>query len=179
MTLLPLGIITMLYSFPLYKKDAKLFRLREVPLAKIFIISFVWSATSILLPVIQAEIKMDAVRLSILIVERFLFVFAITVPFDIRDMQSDKKMNVVTLPLLVGERGAIRIANAALFAFMVITLLHYFEYPMMSIALILSALISLFVLNNKKVRANTHYHYGILDGMMILQGLFVIGLNAF
>jgi 4-hydroxybenzoate polyprenyltransferase len=175
-TLFPLGIITFLYSFPIYKKGIKLFRLREVPLAKIFIISFVWSATSILLPIVQAELKVEPLNIILMILERFLFVFAITVPFDIRDVENDKMANLKTLPIIVGEKGAIRFSNLSLLLFTAISVLHYVYTVQLFIlvAFILSSVITAFVLNNNYLKKVRHYHYGLLDGMMTLQGLLVI-----
>jgi len=57
--LLPIGLLTLFYSFPLYKIGQRLFRFREIPGAKIFIISLVWSLTTIILPVIQKKISVD------------------------------------------------------------------------------------------------------------------------
>jgi 4-hydroxybenzoate polyprenyltransferase len=175
-TLFPLGIITVLYSFPIYKKGVKLFRLREVPLVKIFIISFVWSATSILLPMVQADLHINFGILSVLIIERFLFVFAITVPFDIRDMESDKKSGLRTLPIMVGENKAILIANISLVLFAIISTIHYsaFHQLFLLYAFIISALITGISLNNNYLKQLKHYHYGFLDGMMTLQGVLVL-----
>lgn len=175
-TLFPLGILTFLYSFPVYKKGIKIFRLREVPLVKIFIISLVWSATCILLPVVQANLHVNLQLLLLLIFERFLFVFAITVPFDIRDMESDEKSRLKTLPLLVGEKASIRIANAALILFMIICTVHYTamqQYQFVA-AFLISGLSTVYFINNRKVKGLVHYHYGVLDGTMTLQGLLVI-----
>lgn len=176
-TLFPLGALTFLYSFPVYKKGIKIFRLREVPLAKIFIISLVWSATCVLLPVVQANLHTEPWLLLLLICERFLFVFAITVPFDIRDMESDQKSNLKTLPLLVGERTSIKMAGTALILFMIACTIHYSltqQYHFVAVFLI-SGFSTLYFINNEKVKNLEHYHYGVLDGTMALQGLLVIG----
>jgi 4-hydroxybenzoate polyprenyltransferase len=176
LALFPLGAITFLYSFPVYKNGVKLFRLREVPLAKIFIISFVWSATCILLPVIQAGLKVDLVTIAVLIFERFLFVFAITIPFDIRDMESDARSGLKTLPILIGEKKSIMISSLALVLFIGICSIHYFNTNQFyyATAFLLSGISTLFFVNNKKVRKLKEYHYGILDGTMILQGALVM-----
>jgi 4-hydroxybenzoate polyprenyltransferase len=175
-TLFPLGAITFLYSFPLYKNGLKLFRLREVPLAKIFIISLVWSATCIILPIVQAEMEVDFGKVGLMILERFLFVFSITVPFDIRDMESDRSAGLKTLPLLMGERNSIRIANLALLLFLAMCTFHYFntrEFYLLY-AFMISGLSTLYFINNAWIKKISYYHYGILDGTMILQGLLVI-----
>jgi 4-hydroxybenzoate polyprenyltransferase len=180
-TLFPLGALTFLYSFPVYKKGIKIFRLREIPLLKIFIISLVWSATCILLPLVQAGLHTDPGVLVLLITERFLFIFAITVPFDIRDMESDEKANLKTLPLLVGEKQSIFLANTALCTFIVLTSVHYFlsrQFYFIPVFLI-SGISTLYFLNSGKVKSLTHYHYGVLDGTMALQGILSIAFYFF
>lgn len=175
-TLLPLGVITLFYSFPVYIKGRRLFRLREFPFIKIFIISFVWSATCIVLPVIQSGVKVDTIQLLLFIIERFLFVFAITVPFDIRDMQSDKQNKLKTLPLLVGEKRASQSANAAMVLFVIMCALHYSngQQVHLLLAFVISGISTLIALNNNWIKRQVHYHYGVLDGTMLLQGLLVL-----
>jgi 4-hydroxybenzoate polyprenyltransferase len=175
-TLFPLGVITVLYSFPVYKRGVKLFRLREVPFVKIFIISFVWSATSILLPLVQAELQIEGSTVLLLILERFLFVFSITVPFDIRDMEGDRKIGLRTLPLIIGEKRAVMSANISLILFVLISAVHYtvFDQTYLLYSFVLSTLITWVVLNNNYLKLHRHYHYGILDGMMTLQALLTL-----
>ncbi|MBK8472274.1 MAG: hypothetical protein IPL33_08940 [Sphingobacteriales bacterium] len=54
-------------------------------------IAFVWTAATILLPVIHSEKTYHNLHLFAMAIERFLFVFAITIPFDIRDMIADRQ----------------------------------------------------------------------------------------
>lgn len=175
-TFLPLGILTVLYSFPVYKKGMRLFRLRELPFAKIFIISIVWSATCIVLPLVQSGLSVDLKVLSLLILERSLFVFAITIPFDIRDIESDKNNKLITIPGTIGEKRALRLANVALFLFMIVCAIHYsFQgNTALLIAFLLSGISTLVFLNHKSIKQMRHYHYGVLDGTMLLQGVLVI-----
>ncbi|MDF2438353.1 MAG: hypothetical protein K0Q95_2729 [Bacteroidota bacterium] len=174
LVLFPLGLITFLYSFPVYKRGIKIFRLREVPLAKIFIISLVWSVTCVLLPLVQSGREIEYEILFLLISERFLFIFAITIPFDIRDMKGDSKAGLKTLPLIFGEKRATTLANVSIAAFMLITIIHYTGSTEFMIALIFSGLSTLFFINNTRLKSHRLYYYGILDGTIILQGLLVI-----
>jgi len=174
--LLPLGAITVLYSFPLYRSGKTIFRLREIPLAKIFLISLVWSATCIILPVVQAGIRPGILQVLLVITERFLFVFAITIPFDIRDMEGDKKNKLQTFPILFGEKNAMLMANIAVFLFMVICTVHYYRTQQLFLvyAFLLSGISTFYFLNSKRIKRLVHYHYGVLDGTMLLQGILVL-----
>ena len=111
-----------------------------------------------------------------MLVERFLFVFAITIPFDIRDMQADTRQRLKTIPLLIGKKNSMIVANTALILFLAVCVLHYNSFALiwLNCAFSLSAVSTLFFMNNKRLQATQYYHYGILDGTMLLQGLFVL-----
>ena len=57
-----------------------------------------------------------------MLLERFLFVFAITIPFDIRDMEIDIKEGLKTIPVIMGKKKAMMIANILLVLFTMICL---------------------------------------------------------
>ncbi|HLN74828.1 MAG TPA: UbiA family prenyltransferase [Prolixibacteraceae bacterium] len=175
-TLAPIAMITLFYSLPVFKRNVFLFRLREIPLLKIFLISFVWSAITILLPIIQSALPFDRMHVILMLAERFLFVFAITIPFDIRDVVIDQQSGLKTIPILLGEKWSLRISNMALLLFMLLCLYHYSasNEGFLLMALILSALTTLFFINNQELKKMAYYHYGLLDGTMLLQGLLVL-----
>lgn len=173
LVLLPLGLLTLFYTVPVYRSGKKLMRLREIPLAKIFIISLVWSATSLILPLTKMQgITWPTAQLILLALERCLFIFAITVPFDIRDMEADSYSGLKTLPRMVGEKKAWQIAALAILAFAAMA--WYNNAPAIFAGLAVSAAITLFFLINKRVRQLPQYHYGLLDGSILLQSLLVI-----
>lgn len=173
-TLSPFALITFFYSLPIFKNQKYLFRLREIPFLKIFLISIVWSATTIILPIVQSEKSFDFVHVGLMLLERFLFVFAITIPFDIRDMRGDEQSGLKTIPLVIGIRKSIVLANTFTLLFLIISLLHYYTSAFfILLAFVLSAISTLFFLNSKSLQKWSFYHYGILDGTMLLQGILV------
>jgi 4-hydroxybenzoate polyprenyltransferase len=63
------------------------------------------------------------------LIARFLFVFAITIPFDIRDLKfDDKKMK--TIPIVFGERKARLIGLMALFFAEIITIVQLLHFSL-------------------------------------------------
>jgi hypothetical protein len=68
------------------------------------------------------------------------------------------------------------LANLALVLFLIVCIVHYNSYKLiwLNCAFALSAVSTLFFMNNKKLQGNEYYHYGILDGTLLLQGLFVL-----
>lgn len=175
-TLAPIAFITLFYSIPVFGNKKNIFRLREIPYLKIFLIAFVWASSTILLPVIQSNTIFNKVHVLTMLVERFFFVFAITIPFDIRDIEADKLAGLKTIPILFTEKTSNAIANLSLFIFFIISFFHYQlqNFWFIIVALSISTLTTYLFLNEKKFKKLTYYHYGILDGTMLLQGLLVL-----
>ena len=175
-TLLPIGLITIFYSLPIFRSDKKLFRLREISILKIFLISSIWALSTILLPVIQSDKNFDKINILLMLAERTLFVFAITIPFDIRDIESDKNAGLKTIPLLIGEKKSMQLAVFSLTLFVLLCLVHYIKTPLTYIlpALIISAVTTFVFIISEKVKKTAYYHYGVLDGTMFFQGLMVV-----
>lgn len=175
-TLAPIALLTLFYSIPVFGNKKSIFRLREIPYLKIFLIAFVWASSTILLPIIQSNAIFNKVHVITMLAERFFFVFAITIPFDIRDIEVDKQAGLKTIPLLFNENTSNAIANLSLFIFFLISFFHYQIQNYWSIigALSISTLTTFLFLNEKKFKKLTYYHYGILDGTMLLQGLLVL-----
>lgn len=174
-TFAPIALITLFYSLPVFKNKKNIFRLREIHFLKIFLIAFVWSAITVLLPVIQSEKTYYNMHLTLILLERFLFVFAIAIPFDIRDMEIDRQSGLKTIPLLIGERGAYILSNILIGVFIIICVFHYalINSYLILYPLIISAISTFLFLNIEKIRKIPNYHFGILDGTMLLQGLLV------
>lgn len=174
--LAPIATLTLFYSLPVFKNKKNIFRLREIPYLKIFLISFVWSFSTILLPIIQSNSIFNRSSIIAMLVERFFFVFAITIPFDLRDMEVDKQVGLKTIPMLLTENRSILISNLSLLIFFLVSFFHYhlLNYGCIIIALSISTLTTFVFLNSKKIKNLNYYHYGILDGTMLLQGVLVL-----
>tara|TARA_B110000977_G_C11062147_1_gene486405 strand:- start:880 stop:1734 length:855 start_codon:yes stop_codon:yes gene_type:complete len=108
-TVLILAIISISYSLPIYKKEESWFRLRDLPSVKIFLIASVWATVTVILPMQISVVSIDWLK----VLERFLFVFAITIPFDIRDLRFDAE-GLGTLPQIFGVNKARWIGISAL-----------------------------------------------------------------
>lgn len=126
------AIISVLY--PLF--------LRSLPFAKIFIIAFIWTISTLLLLVLENDILISQ-NIMWHVASRFLFVFAITTPFDIRDVQYDSK-SIITIPLFFGVK---RTKDIAVFALFISAIISFFQFLEMSLKLPnLLALIALYIL---------------------------------
>tara|TARA_B000000477_G_scaffold106543_1_gene97652 strand:- start:7 stop:864 length:858 start_codon:yes stop_codon:yes gene_type:complete len=116
-----LGFVSIIYGLPIYKNGSHLFRLRDVPGLKIFLIAFVWAYVTEGLP---ALINGEPLYFLALF-ERFLFIFAITIPFDIRDLNYDAS-HLATIPQYFGINTAKWMALLAIFSSELILFYRFF-----------------------------------------------------
>jgi len=101
--LAPAGMISMLYVGDLFFKKENT-GLRSIPFVKIFLIALVWSIVTVGLPLAN---HLDQISFLdfVLFMERFFFILAITIPFDIRDLGIDNR-GLRTIPQLLGVKKA-------------------------------------------------------------------------
>lgn len=111
--LLPFLVATILYVLPAKNKTRGL---RHIPGLKLFLIGFTWAGVSFYFPLEEAH-HADLQGKGLYFLQRFLFVLAITIPFDIRDLQFDQP-ELATLPQVLGIDNAKVIAIVALLGFL-------------------------------------------------------------
>ena len=102
--LAPLVLLAGLYSVPVIPTARGWRPLRDVPLVKGLLIAAVWTGVTVALP---ARLGVPAVQLDpllVLLARRFLFVFALTLVFDLRDVVKDAAAGTRTIPLVLGAR---------------------------------------------------------------------------
>ncbi|WAC41328.1 hypothetical protein [Pedobacter sp. SL55] len=105
-----IGLLSVAYNIPFLTLNGKKIGLRNIPGIKLFLIAFVWASSCVLLPIVELEslhqIQVPLSETVLLVAKRFLFVCAITVPFDIRDLFQDKLYELKTIPVVLGEKKA-------------------------------------------------------------------------
>lgn len=160
--LLPTVMIAMLYVFPLMLGT----KLREVGVWKIFLIATVWAVVTVGLPMTQLDNLPDWKEMIWLLAERWLFIFAITVPFDVRDLSTDASKGVQTLPSVLGWRSALFIAQMAMAVFALLALQRLGTDAFIGLApAVLAA--SMLIGFARPVRNEMYYSFW-LEGTMLL-----------
>ena len=86
--------------------------------ASIFLIAFSWSFSTVALIYYESNLTLNP-NVVLSIISRMFFIIAITIPFDIRDVEYDKK-KTYTIPMLVGDKMAKKIAVFFLLLFLII-----------------------------------------------------------
>lgn len=155
-------------------------RLRDLHFLKIFLLALTWSWITAALPAVDRHWLLTAPAL-LLCLERALFIFALSLPFDIRDLPLDEFAQVKTLPSQLGAGKTKILAAVTLLLMLGFSYLNFRldVYRMGTLlALVLSALYSyLLIVFSDRVR-HDYYFSGLLDGAMILQFALVWGLGA-
>jgi len=98
--LLPFGLLTLLYVIPFPWQKSNSVALRSVAFLKLFLIAISYAGVTVLFPLINYNIEVQNNEI-ITLIQRFLFIAAITIPFDIRDLNFDDK-KLKTLPQVIG-----------------------------------------------------------------------------
>jgi len=172
-----LGFLTFFYSGLGFGNKNHHYKLREIPYLKIILITSIWSVSTILLPVIQTGNKIFSTQVILLFAERFLFIFAIAIQFDIRDMQADRRAGLKTIPLLIGQDNAITLSYLSLSSGFLVSVFHYqilnewFIFWPLSISFIST----LMFIKLPYFRNRCRFFHQILDATLVLQGLLVLG----
>ncbi len=95
---IPLALLTLLYAVPFLFGFTK--NLRNIASLKIIIIAIVWAGTTVSVPLLDVSLPVNY-QDNLFLMQRLLFVIVLTLPFDIRDLQYDKK-HLQTIPQLIG-----------------------------------------------------------------------------
>ena len=161
------------YVLPVFGKGKKL-RLRDFSGLKIFLVAFVWAYVTVLLPALEEGIWNSQVFW--MFIERSLFVFAITLPFDIRDLKVDGHNEVQTIPSWIGIPKTIQLAAFLLFLFLIITFFSY-SIPVF-IAMLISAISTFYFVYLSPKQTHDYFFTALMDGTMIIQFAIVQAASA-
>jgi 4-hydroxybenzoate polyprenyltransferase len=175
--IVPLAMLTLLYSVSYLKNRWNGCWHKRIPGVKTVLLAFIWAASTAFLVSLSRENTINTSGFILISIERFAFIFAIAIPFDIRDMEADRKSGINTIPIAFGPDRAIQISNISLVIALLIAISQYSEISSVYTlaAFILSIGITLILINSKKLRTLPCYHNGILDGCVFLHGILVVG----
>ncbi|WP_176461245.1 UbiA prenyltransferase family protein [Lutibacter agarilyticus] len=114
---LPFAFMTLFYVIPIFKIGSLEVSFRNFPGLKIFSIAIAWAGISVLFPLYQEGFKFNQ-SVFIEFMQRVLFLIAITLPFDIRDLPSDSE-ELKTIPQVLGVHNT-KIIGTLLLVFFVL-----------------------------------------------------------
>jgi len=171
------SLISIGYIAPILKNRK---RLRDLPYLKIFLISFLWMILTLTIPLLLIENK-DISTHILLGIERFSFVFAITIPFDIRDYNIEKRTKVITFPVKFGIKNSMTIAYfTLLISLITVWICVYFSICswLYLLPILITNLLAYFIIKQSSPNKHDFYFTGLADGLMILRAALVFLLFA-
>ena len=153
------GAICFFYIIPINHKN-----LRELPFLKIHLISIVWIFIVALFPLINEQY--NQLHYWLFGTSHYLYILAICIPFDIRDLVHDKAEQK-TIPQLIGIQSAKAIGVLCLIAFVVFS---FYFMPMLaeSKLFLIAVLVQVFLVYFTTKTRDDLYFGGAIDGAILL-----------
>ncbi|WP_336126931.1 hypothetical protein [Mesoflavibacter sp. CH_XMU1422-2] len=170
-----LGLITFLYAIPFLPKQMYLDEhqnLRQISGLKVYIIAAVWAFTTVVLPILNNNQELET-KVWITVLQNFVFVLALMIPFEIRDLKYDS-IKLATIPQQIGIKKTKILGVLLLFFFLGLNvfkeeILIHFLYKEVIVAFVLM----LFILFSTKNR-NKYYASFWVEALPILWLLLML-----
>lgn len=172
--LIVLGVLSVLYVVSFMPFRQQWWSFRAIPYLKIFIIGALWTGVTAFLPLINEYDSYEFNNEKILfILKQFLFVVAITLPFDIRDMHYDSHNEINTIPLKFGKNNTVVFGGVLLFVFIMISAYEWLVLTQISFAVFISEVVAIIVTTvllvfSKKQQPELYYSFGIEATSLLL-----------
>lgn len=167
-----MAILAFCYSFPLRPFTNK--KIKDFGLPKIITLALVWTTVTVWLP--ADNINFTDLSFQLVLVMRFIFIFILCLLFDIRDTDIDRKENISTLPVKLGNKRSYQWCYLLLVIFILLAITQYacFVGMMQFLAMMISGLITVGIIEYSKKYNDDLVYLVCIDGMMLLQALLVI-----
>lgn len=166
--LAPVAFISVFYNLKFFRLP-----LRNLPGIKLFLIAFTWAYTSTVFPVFVTNTVFSVPVLLLEFGRQFLFIVAITIPFDIRDLHYDPK-DLKTIPQLIGIDKSKWLSALLLFTALICDTFIHKPYYLISDSI--TFIFCLFLIKESSPHKSDRYYLLWMDGMIILQSILVFGV---
>ncbi|MDT8411669.1 MAG: UbiA family prenyltransferase [Vicingaceae bacterium] len=172
-----MGFFSVVYVVRFIPYNNKWLALRDIPFLKIFVIAFVWTLVTGFLPLISKDVNQINLLHLLFLSKQFLFVVAITIPFDIRDMKYDVEKDIKTFPLVVGVKNTLVLGMLLLLGFVAISSYEFLVFRTITMGLwiaeIIAILLVMVLLLLSKKQPELFYSF-IIEGTSLLLAITVI-----
>lgn len=167
--LLHLAIISLFYQPSAWLNTLKKPSLRKIPQLKIIILAYVWASMSSFFPAMILDTPVLNADSIILFIAHFLFIMAIMIPFEIRDIDIDRKHLINTIPQKIGLKTSklIAIILLILFGLLINQLSHSFWLIWIVVLVALPL-----VWRSSPFKSSLYFFFWV-DGLIILYFLLV------
>lgn len=181
--LIVLSILSLSYGLPIFTTGNQKFGLRNIPGLKLLLIGATWTLSIVILPLIESyshfHITVSNTDVLLLTGKRFLFITAMAIPFDVRDLFQDRSLGLKTIPVVFGEKNAYLLCQILLFGYLILLFLYHNNgFNHIFFALMLSILLSGWLIFRSNIKKNEYYYFFYVDGILILQYVLLVIFEA-
>ena len=171
---IPFILLTVLYAVPFLSGFHK--TLRQVSYLKIVIVALVWAGFTVLIPVVDVgrEIGIDVI---LLMIQRFLIVMALILPFDIRDIKYDA-VSLHTIPKKIGVENTKRLGLLLMIIALVLEYLISVSSSIKTPFMLFFFLVVLFLMRAKTAQSKYYSSFGV-ESLPIVWWLIHLGFHNF
>ena len=173
--ILGLGLLTFLYAIPFLPKRFYLDsqqNLRNISGLKVYVIALVWVGVTVVLPLLNNEHPLNA-DVVITALQRFVFVIALMLPFEIRDLSYDS-LKLATIPQKIGVKHTKTIGVLLLMLFF---FLEFFKDDLQAssiLVLIIVLLTTLLFVVFSNIKRSKYYSAFWVEGIPMIWLLLVL-----
>ncbi|WP_159090620.1 hypothetical protein [Aquimarina aquimarini] len=171
--MMPFFALTVLYVVPVFPNKKNL---RSLAGAKIFIIGIIWAGVTVLVPLLYVG---ESFGLDFLIelIQRFLFVVVMMLPFEVRDLEYDAE-DLETVPQKIGITRTKVFGSILLVVFLLLTYLKgEILYSAEILSTIVLTIISLFFLWGTEKKQSEYYCSFWVESVPIMWLLVLLSLE--
>ena len=171
---IPFCLLTVLYAVPFLSGFHK--TLREISYLKIVVVAIVWAGFTVLMPVVDAG---EDVSLNVLflMLQRFLIVVTLILPFDIRDVKYDA-ISLQTIPKQIG------VEKTKQLGLMLMVFSLVLEYLISTVTMVKTPFMIFFflviiLLMRAKIDQSKYYSSFWVESLPIVWWLLLLGFDNF
>ena len=170
--LIPFALVTFFYVVPFTPKNKNL---RTISGLKLFLITISWAGVTVLFPIVNNEYLLTK-DVWIVFFQRFIFLFAVTIPFDIRDLKYDIP-EMKTLPQTIGIKRSKLLGSALLLVFYLMDFLRFSVFENSVLITTLTTALSLILLNLFTEKKSKYYTSFWIEALPVFWFLLIVLLN--
>ena len=170
------AFLTFMYSAPMIRHSFFV-PLRKIAIGKTIYLAFAWTHVTALLPLVIDTDRLHPVHI-IYVLNRFFFLYAICIVFDLRDREGDRRVGIKSLVTFLDDKGINRVFWISVLLSFLTGLLLLTWLPLSSCLALLVPSIVLALLYEKAKQSRSDYlYYFFLDGLMALSAPILILLS--
>ncbi|RCS27608.1 hypothetical protein DUT90_05715 [Polaribacter sp. WD7] len=172
--MLPFGVLTVLYAVPFLSGFEK--NLRQVSYLKIVVVALVWTGFTVLIPVIDAQ-KAINTQVIFMLLQRFLIVVILILPFDIRDVKYDA-ISLQTIPKKIGVEKTKKLGLILMIFSLILEYLAS-SSNMVKTPFMVFFFLTLLFLMRSKINQSKYYSSLWVEALPIIWWLILLGFDNF